>query len=484
MKDSSSFPLLTRDADDAIANITQDLPLLGGFQGQVRSAEFLLQVNRIAEQLPDYGYVINLCDNRYLFTLLFCAALVRGQTSLLPPNKKELTQTRLNERYGNVYIAHDWSCLDGIAADIPLFKLSDLEPLLNDGGDDNRNNVHYEPPLIPLDHLAAISFTSGSTGDSKPNEKSWRTVVESSKINASHMLAGYRESDSTLHQLATVPPQHMWGLETSVFFPLFESVCVSDAKPLFPQDIADLLKCLPAPRMLVSAPVHLRALCASQLNFPVVNLVLCATSPLSDTLALEVEALLSQSETKMPSSVNVSELREVYGCSEVGSMAIRNTAMQADWQLFTGISLSENDGGATLAATEYLPEPVVLQDRIQVLPSGGFKLAGRDSDMVDMAGKRGSLLELNKMLLSFPGIIDGVIFIPEPQKKLGRAAKRLAAMVVLPDNVGTLELKSYLSKHVDDAFIPRPIIAVSALPREENGKLTAKRLNEHYQAVR
>jgi len=236
--------------------------------------------------------------------------------------------------------------------------------------------------------------------------------------------------------------------------------------------------------MLVSAPVHLRALCASQLSFPVVNLVLCATSPLSDTLALEVEALLSQPEPKTPSSVSLSELREVYGCSEVGSMAIRNTAAQVDWQLFTGIRLSENDVGATLAATEYLPEPVVLQDRIQVLPSGRFKLAGRDSDMVDMAGKRGSLLELNKMLLSFPGIIDGVIFIPESQKKLGRAAVRLAAMVVLPENIGILELKTYLSKHVDDAFIPRPIICVDALPREENGKLTVKRLNEHYQAVK
>jgi len=165
-------------------------------------------------------------------------------------------------------------------------------------------------------------------------------------------------------------------------------------------------------------------------------------------------------------------------------MAIRNTSVQGDWQLFSGISLNKNDDGATLASTEYLPESVILQDRIEMQSSGRFKLAGRDSDMVDMAGKRGSLLELNKMLLSFPGIIDGVIFIPDAQKKSASSTKRLAAIVVLPEDVGRLELKAYLSKHVDDAFIPRTIIDVSALPREENGKLTTKRLNEYYQALK
>jgi acyl-coenzyme A synthetase/AMP-(fatty) acid ligase len=513
---ATSFPLLTRDANDPVAIIQKEIPCLGNIKGRVTAAEFLRHVSMVADQLPDHHYVINLCDSRYLFAVVFCAAILRGQTNLLPPNNKELTQVRLHERYGDVYMAQDWSCGVDISSSLPQFELSSLD--LNAVLEPQNNNDLFEPPFIDQGHLAAISFTSGSTGNSKPNQKTWRTIVESTQINACHMLAGYSD---TLYQLSTVPPQHMWGLETSVFFPLFTSVCIVDAKPLFPQDILDVLLNLAAPRMLVSAPVHLRALCASGLSFPDVSLVLCATSPLSAELAGHVETLFTESndvirspkkalKESQPTSIGVvdnyselpselrSELREVYGCSEVGSMAIRHTAREDDWQLFHGIDLSWQDE-VCIAMTDYLPEPVVLQDRIVIVSGGHFKLVGRDSDMVDIAGKRGSLLELNKMLLSFPGIIDGVIFIPKSKgvqssyskvsglkasglKKGGQS--RLAAMVVLPDDMEIVSLRDYIGKNVDNAFIPRPIIKVDALPREENGKLPAQCLNEFYQQVK
>jgi len=484
--DATRFPLLIRNANDPVAIIGKEIPCLGGIQGKVTAADFLKHVSMVAGQLPEHQYVINLCDNRYLFALVCCAAIVRRQTNLLPPNNKELTQVRLHERYGDVYIAQDWTCSDDIPSSLPQFDLFDLD--LRAALDSQNNNDLFEPPLIEGDHLAAISFTSGSTGDSKPNQKTWRTIVESTKINAGHMLVDYGD---TLYQLATVPPQHMWGLETSVLLPLFASVCIVDAKPLFPQDILDVLSGLPTPRMLVSAPVHLRALCASGLLFPDVSLVLCATSPLSVELAVQVETLLTRSNSECRSELSRSglrrsELREVYGCSEVGSMAIRCTAREDTWQLFHGITLNWQ-GEACIASTDYLPEPVVLQDRIVNFSDGRFKLGGRDSDMVDIAGKRGSLLELNKLLLAFPNIIDGVIFIPQgaatsATKKEGQY--RLAAMVVLPDNTAIESLRDYLSKNVDNAFIPRPMIKVDALPREENGKLTVKRLNDYYRALK
>ena len=49
-----------------------------------RCCDFIGQVLRLAEQLPAADYAINLCDNRYVFTLAFCAAIVKGQTTLLP----------------------------------------------------------------------------------------------------------------------------------------------------------------------------------------------------------------------------------------------------------------------------------------------------------------------------------------------------------------------------------------------------------------
>jgi len=71
MTDSTYFPLLDRPADAPVAMITQDLTPLSGFKGRVSAATFLAQVYVVADRLPNSGYVINLCDNRYLFTLLF-----------------------------------------------------------------------------------------------------------------------------------------------------------------------------------------------------------------------------------------------------------------------------------------------------------------------------------------------------------------------------------------------------------------------------
>ena len=45
---------------------------------------FLSDVENLADLLPEKPTVINLADDRYQFLVGFAAALVRGQTTLLP----------------------------------------------------------------------------------------------------------------------------------------------------------------------------------------------------------------------------------------------------------------------------------------------------------------------------------------------------------------------------------------------------------------
>ncbi|MBL4672261.1 MAG: AMP-binding protein, partial [Arenicella sp.] len=247
-------PLIERDASDPLALLTA--PLAGNKlnSGVVTAAEFLGHVQHLAERLPDGQHAINLCDNRYLFLVALCAVIARQQTNLLPSNKIIATQTQLAERYTNSYILHD-----GVneLAKLPQFDLSAC--------DFNDSVSHHQPPKIALNHIAVISFTSGSTGEAKPNIKNWRTLLQSTRINNRHMLVDpYR----TAYHLATVPGQHMWGLETSVLMALFSNVALVDARPLYPHDIAAALYHLPEPRTLVSTPLHLRALYLSNIQLP------------------------------------------------------------------------------------------------------------------------------------------------------------------------------------------------------------------------
>jgi acyl-coenzyme A synthetase/AMP-(fatty) acid ligase len=59
------------------------------------------------------------------------------------------------------------------------------------------------------------------------------------------------------------------------------------------------------------------------------------------------------------------------------------------------------------------------------------------------------------------------------------------AIVVLEEEANKQALKNHFRTYLDAAFVPRPILLVDALPREENGKLIkSKLLNFYYELSR
>jgi acyl-coenzyme A synthetase/AMP-(fatty) acid ligase len=159
-------------------------------------------------------------------------------------------------------------------------------------------------------------------------------------------------------------------------------------------------------------------------------------------------------------------------------MAVRRTATTDVWQQFDGLNFTIGDDGAQVS-TDYLPAQVDLEDALEPVSPGYFTLAGRLSDQIKIAGKRGSLHEANTVLNSFDGVIDGVVMFPEQD----RLVPRLVAMVVLKEGVDKNALRDHFRNHLDFAFVPRPIYIVESLPREENGKLLKTKLLDLYQAL-
>ena len=72
--------------------------------GPTRSRrEYIADVVALAERLPSAGAMLNLSVDRYRFAVGLGAALLRGHTSLLPPNHVAETVARLRERFAGVY---------------------------------------------------------------------------------------------------------------------------------------------------------------------------------------------------------------------------------------------------------------------------------------------------------------------------------------------------------------------------------------------
>jgi hypothetical protein len=87
-------------------------------------------------------------------------------------------------------------------------------------------------------------FTSGTTGEAKKNPKTW------GQLNESAIRVGKRLWPKGVQGkciIATVPPQHMFGFETSIIYPLTLGIMMHDGYPFYPLDIQQIVLETPVP---------------------------------------------------------------------------------------------------------------------------------------------------------------------------------------------------------------------------------------------
>jgi acyl-coenzyme A synthetase/AMP-(fatty) acid ligase len=435
------------------------LPLIRAREGDVfahtdkrtvRVEDYLREVASLAARLPARSHVVNLCQDRYRFTVAFGAALSRGQVSLLPPQRTPDFLSRLAQSFAGLYAVTDQP-----------EDSAPLELIVHEEGAVGPRTASM--PTIAAGEVAAIAFTSGTTGEPTPHVKRWGALAHGA-VGEAAALGLDRVPGAAL--VGTVPPQHMYGFESTVLLALQAGVTMFSGRPFYPLDIHAALESVPAPRALITTPVHLRALALENMRLPPLNLIVSATAPLSIEAAQAAEAR------------HEAPVYEIYGFTEAGMVACRRTAAGPTWRTLPGVRI-RHDGDRWWAEGGHVPMPAPFTDLIDVLDVEHFSLRGRASDVVNVAGKRASLAALNAHLLAIPGVIDGVYYIPEER---GDTVTRLGAFVVAP-TLTSKRLRAELRRRIDAVFLPRPLHFVSELPRNATGKVTHEALR-HFAAAR
>ena len=431
-----------------------NIPLLAGYApGAVFAhcggraigiAEFLGDVARLAAMLPERGHVLNSCADRYRFAVGLAAALARRQVSLLPPNQTPDLVARLAARFPGLYCLSDES---GQPVALETVSVPAAAPPVP---------AAAKMPAFPARQPAVIVFTSGSTGEPVPQEKSWGALAGSARAEIERL--GMKPGTSVL---GTVPAQHVYGLESTVLMPMQGGYALHAGRPFYPADIRAALEALPRPRGLVTTPVHLRVLLAEPDTPPPVDFVVCATAPLSPQLAAEAEKRFA------------APLHEIYGCTEAGQVASRRTVETDEWRALPGVKL-RTDARGTYVNGGHVEQEVMLGDIIELRGRERFLLHGRTADLVNVAGKRASIAHLNYHLNSIEGVRDGAFVMPDAGE--GDVA-RLMAFVVAP-GIGREAILAALRRRIDPAFLPRPLCFVEALPRNATGKLPREALDD------
>jgi len=408
----------------------------------ISRADLLADALALSKKLPDKAYAINICQQRYFFIVSYLAVILKGQTTLLPSNQTDGTLNNLFTDYSSSYCLSDFyneSRTSDFMVNWDLFA-----------------GEAEEFPLIDCNRIISISFTSGSTGEPKALAKNWREFQSSAEL----ALQRFGLINKALTLVATVPMQHMYGLETCLFWLLFSNLKLHNSRPFYPQDILSTLNSVDT-AMLISTPTHLKSCINSQDSWTNTQFILSSTAPMPPELAAVVEKRFN------------APLFEVYGSTETLSFASRRLVLSEEWLPYKGVCLYQQQQ-RFFAQGGHLMDAMELDDRFTIKSNGCFKSLGRSSDLIKIAGKRASLTELNRLLIQLTMVDDGIFFKKQDQ--------RLAAFVV--SDAPKKEIIAGLKHSVDAAFLPRNLYYLTKLPRNETGKIIQAKLAQLIQGLK
>ena len=167
-------------------------------------------------------------------------------------------------------------------------------------------------------------------------------------------------------------------------------------------------------------------------------------------------------------------IHSFYGASECGGICYdREAAYPGEGfvgELMKGVNLEmiEANGSATQIRVRsaavgdgYFPEPdkeklsdgIFVPDDLLAREGAGFKIVGRISDVINVAGKKVNPAEVEAQLLRFPGVRQAVVFGRESALR----NEEVAACVVGPPDVSETDLLQFCRGALSSWQVPKRI---------------------------
>lgn len=430
-----------------------DRKLFFSKDGFVDQQQFVTDLAALRDRLQDAGTLCNLFQDRYQFSLGVVAGLLNKQPIVLPPSlAPQAIRASLSQAADPVILSNSAEH-EALAACLS-FESSQSNQAENW---DYTSALQENPTEIRV-------YSSGSTKQPKCNVKTWKMLRGGAAIT-DQIVQGLDALPAEVGLLGTTPHGHMYGLEATIFASLGFGHCSFRDTIFYPADLEAAIEaaraCGISKLVLITSPAHLRFLEAAVMAAPEIICVLSATAPFPQALA---KKLAARQDLKV---------MEIYGSTETGSMALRQTAYDEAWTLSAGFELHHQPSAACQATAPHLPRPIALEDEIQQHPDGRFSLLGRAGDMVSVRGKRNRLAGLNSILSEVAEISDG-IFLHDK-----RSESDALAIAVVPHKGSSLSeadlrahLRRYLLQHLDAAFVPKKMLFLPQIPRSPTGKVT------------
>lgn len=407
-------------------------------QGSVGLEELRNQVARVQRAVPtgiDRVLLCSDCSGTFLIRLL--ALLGLGLEVVLPANGQPDT----------------------------LAKLADEHQLQMDD--------HWQPADAPTGPVAWDQqgrlrlFTSGSSGDAKPVEKTLGQME--AELGALEQMFGSRVAGTTL--ISSVSHQHIYGLLFRVLWPFASGRPFLAQTLLYPECIDGALL-RHAPAVLVASPSLLERWALDGEGVP--HLAFSSGGPLARPAAMARAQAWGEGVV------------EIYGSTETGGIARRQAAVNLPdpaWQPFPGVETRVEAQRLQLRSAFIDPTSWYLTDDLVEQAGEGFVLTGRADRTVKLAEKRVNLVAMERALESSSLVHKAaLVVLPARRPQLGAALELTDAGEQALADAGhrglSERLKLDLMGEFERVTLPRRWRYRERLPYNSQGKLPRTALLE------
>jgi acyl-coenzyme A synthetase/AMP-(fatty) acid ligase len=194
-------------------------------------------------------------------------------------------------------------------------------------------------------------------------------------------------------------------------------------------------------------------------------------------------------------------IHSFYGASECGGIcydrdaANQNEGFVGEAMDSVNLELVDLQGSASQIQVRgaavgdgYFPEPdeerlgnrIFVPDDLLVRAGSGFKIVGRISDVINVAGKKVNPAEVEAHLLRFTGVRQAIVFGRESVLR----NEEVAACVVAAPDVSETDLLQFCRGALSSWQVPKRIFIVDAIPANERGKISRRELSQRFSTGR
>lgn len=394
------------------------------------------------------GERLALCfDNSYLFLVALLATLHAGKTPVLPGHSRAA-------------LLHEQRALfDGILSDKTLPWRGPLRVIQSAMATASHE---YAFPAIG-DNACIELFTSGSTGEPKRISKPVKSLDREAALIAAH----YAGRLTGCRVVASVAPQHLYGLTFRLFLPMALELPLHAAMIEYAEQLAALSH--DHHYLFISSPAFLKRL-DYRLTPPPVAMILSAGGKLPWQDAVHTASWFNC----WPD--------EIYGSTESGVIACRQRLQDnAPWQPFPGISFQpEGDAFRLFSPLIADSRGLLLDDILHFSDGDRFHLCGRRDRVVKIEEKRISLSEVEYRLLQLDGVLEAAVL---PITRGSRQS--VGALLVLDHDARRrwgksqeLQWRKALRASLEPVAIPRYWRVVDEIPVNSMNKRVYAQLQE------